>query len=233
MSGERSTEPDPLFVRRVLVVEDQVLIRHSLVKTLEAEGFDVAEASDAPSAVALFANFDPDGLVIDVDLGAGPSGLDLLDSLRARNSVVPAVILTRLSDPRLGGAALKPDATTAFINKQFLSDPARVASALSAVISGVGGETFRDDLAGGTPKLGLTDTQMEILELVADGLTNEQIAEDRGISIRAVQRTVARALVVLGVEIQPGQDPRVFAARAYMAAIGLLPHITGNQVESG
>lgn len=232
MGQKTPTDPGDAFTKRVLVVEDQPLIRHSLVTTLETSSFEVAHAPDASSAIDLFNSFDPDGLVIDVDLGEGPSGLDLLDALRARNPVVPAVILTRLSDPRLAGASLKTESTTAFINKQLLSDPSRVASALSAVIAGLGGEGFRDDIASGKPKLSLTDTQIDILELVANGLTNEQIAEERGISARAVQRTVARALLVLGIEAQPGQDPRVLAARAYMAAIGLLPQVAASNQDS-
>jgi len=223
---EASNTSNGEFRRRVLIVEDQPLIRHSLVTTLQGRGFDVAEAVDAPSGIKAFREFDPDGLLIDIDLGSGPSGLDLLDGLRARSPKIPAVLLTRLSDPRLAGRELKADPVTAFITKQRLSDPERVLSALDAVIAGKGGEPFRDDLESGRPALALTDTQIAVLELVADGLTNEQIAEERGISTRAVQTTVARALSVLGIEPTPNQNPRVLATRAYMAAIGLLPHTT-------
>ena len=212
------------FVRRVLVVEDQPLIRHSLATTLKGHGFEVAEAVDARDAIGRFREFDPDALLVDIDLGSGPSGLDLLDGLRARSPQIPAVLLTRLSDPRLAGRELKADQVTAFINKQRLSDPVRVLSALEAVIAGKGGALFRDDLESGRPALALTDTQIAVLELVADGLTNEQIADERGISTRAVQTTVARALAVLGIEPTENQNPRVLATRAYMAAIGLLPH---------
>ena len=221
---EASNTSNGEFRRRVLVVEDQPLSRHSLVTTLQGRGFDVAEAVDAPSAIASFRDFDPDGLLIDIDLGSGPSGLDLLDGLRARSPKIPAVLLTRLSDPRLAGRELKADPVTAFINKQRLADPDRVLSALAAVIAGAAGPGFRDDLESGRPALALTDTQIAVLELVADGLTNEQIADERGISTRAVQTTVARALSVLGIEPTPNQNPRVLATRAYMAAIGLLPH---------
>lgn len=232
MSQQSPSDPQDAFTKRVLVVEDQPLIRHSLVATLQTNNFEVAEASDAETAVAIFSKFDPDGLVIDIDLGHGPSGLDLFESLRARNPFVPAVILTRLSDPRLAGASLTAESTTAFLSKQLLSDPSRVVSALTAVIAGVGGDDFRDDIDSGKPKLNLTDTQIGILEMVANGLTNEQIAEERGITIRAVQRTVARALLVLGIEPQTGQDPRVLAARAYMAAIGLLPQVEASRQRS-
>lgn len=220
------------FPRRVLVVEDQPLIRHSLVTTIRAADFEVAEAVDARSATSAFLESDPDGVLVDIDLGPGPSGLDLLDALRARSPQVPAVVLTRLSDPRLSGRNLKSDPVTAFINKQRLSDPSRVVEALDAVIAGKGGEAFRDDIDGGRPVLPLTDSQIAVLEMVADGRTNEQIAEARGITTRAVQSTLARAVSVLGVDSHPDQNPRVVATRAYMAAIGLLPHVSTGSRDS-
>jgi CheY-like chemotaxis protein len=96
------------FTHRVLVVEDQPLIRHSLVTTLQARKFEVAEASDARSAIALFKDFDPDGLVIDIDLGAGPSGLDLLDAVRARNPAAPETIIPVPSFPGTRSVAGDP-----------------------------------------------------------------------------------------------------------------------------
>lgn len=223
-TSDSAAAPTQGFSRRVLVVEDQPLIRSSLVGALKADGFEVCEALDARSASAQFRLLDPDGVLIDIDLGPGPSGLDLLDGLRARSPRLPAVILTRLSDPRLAGRDLKTDSVTAFINKQRLSDPSRVVIALNAAIAGEAGEAYRDDIEGGRPALALTDAQISVLELVADGMTNEQIAEERGISTRAVQMTLARALAALGVEPGHDQNPRVLATRAYMAAIGLLPH---------
>ena len=208
---------------RVLIVEDQPLMRHSLAVTLEQAGYQVREAADAGSAVGVFHEFDPDGLIIDIDLGPGLDGLTLLEALRARNPVVPAVVLTRFSDPRLAGSPLKPDSITAFINKQRLDDPARLTSALAAAIGGTSNGSFRDDISEGAPTLALTDTQISVLELVAAGLTDEQIAGRRGITKRAVQTAVSRALAAMGVTVGPDQNQRVIATRAYLAAIGLLP----------
>ena len=208
---------------RVLIVEDQPLMRHSLAVTLGQAGYEVREAADAGTAVSVFKEFDPDGLIIDIDLGPGLDGLTLLESLRARNPVVPAVVLTRFSDPRLAGSPLKPDPITAFINKQRLDDPSRLTSALAAAIGGTSNGSFRDDISAGAPTLALTDTQISVLELVAAGLTDEQIASRRGITKRAVQTAVSRALTAMNVNVGPDQNQRVIATRAYLAAIGLLP----------
>ena len=211
------------FCKRLLIVEDQPLMRHSLAVSLGQAGYKVQEAADAGTAVGLFQTFDPDGLMVDIDLGPGLDGLTLLEALRARNPVVPAVVLTRFSDPRLAGSPLKPDSITAFINKQRLDDPTRLTAALAAVIGGSSDGSFRDDISEGTSKLALTDTQISVLELVAAGLTDEQIAGRRGITKRAVQTAVSRGLAAMGVSVGPDQNQRVIATRAYLAAIGLLP----------
>lgn len=198
-------------------------MRHSLAVTLGQAGYEVQEAAAAGTAVGLFQAFDPDGLIIDIDLGPGLDGLTLLEALRARSPVVPAVVLTRFSDPRLAGSPLKPDSITAFINKQRLDDPTRVTAALAAVIAGTSDGSFRDDISAAGATLALTDTQISVLELVAAGLTDEQIAARRGITKRAVQTAVSRALVAMGVSVGSDQNQRVIATRAYLAAIGLLP----------
>lgn len=207
-------------------------MRHSLAVTLGHAGYEVREAADAGAAVGVFKSFDPDGLIIDIDLGPGIDGLTLLEALRARAPVAPAVVLTRFSDPRLAGSPLKPDAITAFINKQRLDDPARLTAALAAVISGSSDGAFRDDISAGGSALALTDTQITVLELVAAGLTDEQIAGRRGITKRAVQTAVSRALVAMGVSVGPDQNQRVVATRAYLAAIGLLPSVAAADSES-
>jgi DNA-binding NarL/FixJ family response regulator len=232
MAEREESERSGDFAKRVLVVEDQPLMRHSLTVTLGQAGYEVRDAADAGTAVGIFDGFDPDGLLIDIDLGPGLDGLLLLEALRARKPVVPAVVLTRFSDPRLAGSPLKPDSITAFITKQRLDDSSRLTDALAAVIGGTSDGSFRDDIGGQAPGVALTETQISVLELVAAGLTDEQIAGRRGISKRAVQTAVSRALAAMDVSVGPDQNQRVIATRAYLAAIGLLPPAASVDSES-
>lgn len=62
------------FVRRVLVVEDEALLRALLKSTLATHGFEVDTASDAVSASRMMKAFDPDVMVVDIDLGEGALG---------------------------------------------------------------------------------------------------------------------------------------------------------------
>jgi DNA-binding response OmpR family regulator len=63
---------------RVLVIDDDALVRETLAETLAAEGIEVDGLANAEDALVLLgANQVPDVLVADVDLGAGLTGLDL------------------------------------------------------------------------------------------------------------------------------------------------------------
>lgn len=68
------------WVRRVLVVEDQPLMRALVGDTLTHAGFVVHTAGSAVEALTEFDGFDPDLLVTDIDLGVRPNGVDLATS---------------------------------------------------------------------------------------------------------------------------------------------------------
>ena len=61
----------------MLVVEDDDLLATLLKDVLQKSGFEVEIASNAADAIQLVENFDPDGALLDIHLGAGPSGLSL------------------------------------------------------------------------------------------------------------------------------------------------------------
>ena len=72
---------------RVLIVEDEPMIRVTLVETLRHMGIKfVASASDATSALKAGSDFKPDAVICDIDLGAGPHGVDVAHALRSSNS---------------------------------------------------------------------------------------------------------------------------------------------------
>ena len=67
----------------LLLVEDDPLVRVTVAMMLEDEGFGVVEASDAAGALMLIeGGLEAAVMVTDVDLGAGPSGADLADTMR-------------------------------------------------------------------------------------------------------------------------------------------------------
>ena len=61
--------------RSVLVVEDDSLLRELLASALESKGYEVHSAGNVTDAKRIFRDIDPDGVVLDVDLGPGPNDL--------------------------------------------------------------------------------------------------------------------------------------------------------------
>jgi two-component system, OmpR family, response regulator len=95
---------------RVLVVEDDPTLRESLQLLLGGAGFDVVALPNGRDFDATVDRFVPDLAVLDVDLGAGPSGLVLAQRLRARTGV-PFIFLTAADglDERLSGFEIGAD----------------------------------------------------------------------------------------------------------------------------
>ena len=70
--------------RKVLVVEDDSLLRSLISEVLSGSGFSVSSAANAVEARNLISTFDPDVALLDIELGAGPSGLDLGDFIKSQ-----------------------------------------------------------------------------------------------------------------------------------------------------
>ncbi len=106
--------------RCLLLVEDDPLVRETVAAMLEDEGFEVVEASDAAAALALVRDgLDAPLIVTDVDLGAGPSGADLADTLRRMRPDTRIIFITgRLSSL----ANRRADDREAILPKPFASD---------------------------------------------------------------------------------------------------------------
>ena len=83
----------------VLVVDDEEPVRHLVRDVLELEGYDVGEAGDGPSALAMVAARPPECLVLDVMM-PGMSGIDVLSRLRSMPDCehLPVLMLTAAGD---------------------------------------------------------------------------------------------------------------------------------------
>ena len=79
----------------LLLVEDDILVRTTVAMMLEEDGFRVVEASTAAEAVQLMRNgLKALAMVTDIDLGAGPSGTELADQLRALRPDLAIIFIT-------------------------------------------------------------------------------------------------------------------------------------------
>lgn len=205
-----------------MIVEDDNLTRTILAEHVAKAGFEVMTASNASAAESVCASFDPDAVILDVDLGLGPTGFDLADSLLLSSPGIAIVFLTHLPDPRFSGRTPQSLPTEiAYLNKNKLVDGSSLISALESVLHGKIGELPRDDIDPTRPLAQLSQNQIEVLRMIALGLSNQQIANARNTSVRAVYALITRAMAAIGADDEAEGAGRVVAARTYMLAAGI------------
>ena len=197
--------------RRAVVVDDEPLICSIISEILESEGWAVARAHDALGALTAVKETTPSLIVADIDLGVGPTGIDVIQRVRAEFPDIAVVFITNLSDPRITGKGWDTIPENAsYIVKTELNSTNALREAVSAALSG--GETVRR-IEEHKPVQSLSNLQLAVLKLVSDGMTNDEIAAARGTSVRAVERMLAR--MIEAAEIPAGPSARVQLARLY------------------
>ena len=205
---------DPL---RIMLVEDDDFSRVTLSAALAGSGFDVVAAvADAKSAIAACVDTPADVGVFDLDLGPGPTGLDVARGVRRLRPNFGIVILTSYEDPRLLSVSLKalPSGAT-YVVKQSLTDMDFLVAAIQGSVGGVS--------AAPPPRVDLTDAQVETLRLVACGLTNAEIAKVRVVEEKSVEQAISRTSRRLGLPSDGSVNQRVALARSFYTLIGSSP----------
>lgn len=208
------------FKLRVLIVDDEPLVRSLLTEVIKSLGYETRSAESAADARKICQSFDADLAIIDVDLGPGPNGFDLAANLRALNQAIAVIFLTNLAQPKLVGRSGKDlPAGYAYLVKSRMGDTATLDEIIKQVSRGRGSE-YRDDLIVENPLSELSRSQLEVVRLLAQGKSNEEIAEIRGTTVRAVRMILVRAFQALGINEDAGPEKRVQAAIKYLKTAG-------------
>lgn len=205
--------------RTVLVVENEDFLRSLIAQSLESQGFKVATAANAIEAKRIISKVDPDAAVLDIELGEGPSGLDLAAQLSLTSPEVGIVFLTDLPDSRFSQNDYQVKENQAYLNKKLLQSHSMLSDAINAVLYETGIEDFRHDLIEDRPLAQLTRVQLQILKLIAEGKTNQQIADIRNRSLGATESAITRTLESLGISHDSEINVRVEAVRSYFQAV--------------
>lgn len=201
---------------RVLIVEDERFTRTMLDAALTGSGFEVVGSyATAAGALALADRAQVDVALLDLDLGPGPSGIDVAHALRARQARIGLVFLTSFSDPRIKDPRERQlPRGSRFLVKNQLDD---VGALRDAIVS-----ARREPLAlvdTDHARGELTENQLSVLRQIAAGRTNAQIAADMAVSEKAVERTIQRIIDGLAIDRDAGNQ-RVLLARAYALMSG-------------
>jgi two-component system, NarL family, response regulator DevR len=203
---------------RVFLLDDHEIVRRGLRDVLEAEGFEVVgEAGTAADALTRIPATNPDVAVLDVRLPDG-DGVQVCREIREKRPDLPCLMLTSYADDEAlfdaimagaSGYVLKQirgadlvDAIRQVAEGKSLLDPTATARVLDRLRHGTGDD---ERLAQ------LTEQERKILELLAEGLTNRQIAERMYLAEKTVKNYVSNLLAKMGM--QRRTEAAVYAAR--------------------
>jgi DNA-binding NarL/FixJ family response regulator len=211
-----------IFDRKVMIVDDDPLLLGLIGAKLENDGFEVAKATNSAEARKLTDDFDPDIAILDIELGDGPTGIDLAHVLRRVNPEIVLVFLTNIPEPRIVGLDNKAiPKNAAYLVKDRLADPGVLIQAIEAAVRDRVIKGFRDDKTAEHKFSEASRSQLAVLQMIALGMSNQQIAKERGTTIRAVENLVKRAFESAGVDVENDANPRVTAAREYIKVAGM------------
>jgi len=177
-----------------VLADDHVVVRSGLRLLVESEpGFAVVgECGDVAGAFQAVAELRPDVIVLDLHMPGDPS-LAAIPRLRELHPDTQIVVLTAQRDPSFAAEALRLGAAG------YLPKEAAEGQLLEALRAAVGGGTYLEPQLGArlaaTTSSGpaeLSARELEVLRLIARGLTNREIAERLFLSVRTIESHRAR-----------------------------------------
>lgn len=173
---------------RVIVADDQVLVRAGIVAILEEiGGFScVASPENANNCLAACASTPSDVLLLDLNM-PGTKGLELLQKIRQSQPHIRVVILTSQTDAQVARQAIQMGAV-GFVSKDFVV--AELAMALNCVRDGriyISPDVALASIQNPEPQTKLTSRQKDVLVCIAKGLANKEIARQLNISLKTVE----------------------------------------------
>lgn len=191
---------------RILIVDDHQLAREGLKAVLSDDGFTViGEAASGEDAVELVRQMQPDIVLMDVRLGPGIDGLEATRRITALGLPSRVIMLSLHEMPAYVREALAAGAGGYVLKDASITELRGAVSQVMAgqsviplgLISAVMRESERE-VRPADALAGLTLREREVLDLVAEGLTNKEIARRLAVSPATIKAHVERIIAKLG-----------------------------------
>ena len=211
---------------RVIVAEDAMITREGLVRLLtEADVEVVGEAPDADTLLRKIAATQPDVAIVDIRMPPTHTdeGLIAAKAIRDQHPDVAVLILSSYIEPHYAMQLLEEHPERiGYLLKDRVFDIAVLVDALRRLSEGesVVDPTIVTRLVGrrreASPLDDLTAREREVLELLAEGLSNHAIADRIVVAERTVEAHVKQIFQKLDLAASPGSHRRVLAVLAYL-----------------
>jgi DNA-binding NarL/FixJ family response regulator len=211
---------------RVVIAEDSVLLREGVVKLLQDADFDVvAQTGTADDLMLKVRSYSPDVAIVDIRMPPTHTdeGLRAAQEIREKDPDVGVLVLSQYVEPTYAMELLAESAEgVGYLLKDRISDIGEFAAAVRrvgeggsaldpAIVSQLVGRRRRDD-----PIDSLTPREREVLGLMAEGRSNQGIAERLVVTERAVEKHVTSIFGKLRLPQAPEDHRRVLAVLAFL-----------------
>lgn len=192
---------------RVMVVDDHEMVRRGICSYLETEADleVVGEANSGRSAIALAREIQPDVILMDLIMADG-TGVEASTAIKQEFPHIQIIILTSYIDENLVFPALESGALSYLLktsSAEEIVQAIRLAVKQEAVIEPKVATKMLTKMRVGSehlPHHELTERELEVLILIGEGKTNQEIADELFIGIKTVKTHVSNILGKLGVE---------------------------------
>ena len=211
---------------RVVIAEDSVLLREGLERLLTESGVEVVGTCQTGEELLLKArSYDPDVAIVDIRLPPthNDEGMRAALELRSRQPEVGVLVLSQYVELGLAMKLLSESAEGAgYLLKDRIGDVKEFVEAVRRVASGGSAidpiivSTLLSRRRSDDPLARLTPREREVLELMAEGRSNQGIADRLVITLRAVEKYVSSIFAKLGLPSSGTESRRVLAVLLYL-----------------
>jgi DNA-binding NarL/FixJ family response regulator len=211
---------------RVVLADDSILLREGVARLLAEAGFDVVgQAADADELLEQVAAHQPDVAIVDIRMPPDTDGgLRAAREIRARHPGIGVLVLSQYARPSYAFELLSDNAErVGYLLKDRVGDLSEIADAVRRV--GQGGSVLDPVVVSqlvGRRREGpdaledLSEREREVLSLMAEGRTNQAIAERLFITERTVEKHVKSIFAKLRLPASAEDHRRVLAVLAYL-----------------
>ncbi len=214
---------------RIVIADDSLLVREGIARVLDEAGFDVVgQAGDVDELMALVRTTSPDVALIDIRMPPTftDEGLRALAEIREEHGeAIGVLVLSHHTEPAFALRLLQDGANgTGYLLKDRVADLEDLAEAVRRVARGgtvvdpavvaalVGAKRAKDPLAE------LTEREREVLSLMAEGRSNQAIADRIFVTGKTVEAHIASIFSKLDLLPAPDDHRRVLAVLTYLDA---------------